>query len=120
MTRNLFTQPEQYVEKVLQLYLALPDTPSRPRPQDRQLARSLFRKNVPLTALRSAFLLATARRSFRSDPVPRLPPIRSLHYFLPVLAEILQIPLNHEYLRFLDEKLHPRPSGQKTAVPDGR
>ncbi len=53
-----------------------------PAGRDRQLARDLCRRGVPLRTVRVALLLATARRTLRSGPP--LPPVRTLHYFLPV------------------------------------
>ncbi len=42
-----------------------------------------------------AFLLASARRAARPANALRLGPIRSLHYFLPVIEELLQTPLHY-------------------------
>src|SRR5215831_17574240 len=48
---------------------------------------------------------------------PPLPPVRSLHYFLPVLDEISSQPLPPGYLEYLEAKLRsaqPRPAPQPT------
>ena len=94
----------QYIQAVLRAYLQSPETTLRPRPADRKLAASLYHRRVPLQDVLGAILLATARRLFR--PPPPLPPIRSLHYFLPVIDEIQGI--DPGYLEFLEYKLRHR------------
>jgi hypothetical protein len=49
--------------------------------------------------------LAAARRSLRDPALPPLPPIRSLHYFVPLFEEVLATPLAPEYVRYLRSKL---------------
>ena len=58
---------------------------------------------MPLRTLRSALLLATARRTLRSGPP--LPPVRTLHYFLPAIEEVLQLPPDPGYVEYLAAKL---------------
>ena len=93
----------QYVQAVLRAYLQLPETSQRPRTADRKLAAQLYRRQVPLQHVLGAMRLATARRLFR--PPPPLPPIRSLHYFLPVIDEIENHDVDPEYLEYLEYKL---------------
>ena len=95
----------QFVAAVLQAYLAVPDTPDRLRPADRTLAAQLHDDGVALATVRAALLLATARRTFR-DPSPGpLAPIRSLHYFLPVIKELGDSPPDPIYLKLLKMRL---------------
>jgi len=90
-----------YVAAVLVLYAELPDTPIRPSPQDQVLARRLHDQGVPLPLVESALLLGSLRRMMRpADAIP-LPPIRSLAYFQPVIAELQQQPLPSGYLDYL-------------------
>jgi hypothetical protein len=96
VTRARSSPETSYVAEVLRLYTLLPDTPDRPRPHDRRLALALARQQVPLDQIRAAFILGTARRA-RSPRAP-LPPIRSLHYFLPILEEVQQEPPDPSYL----------------------
>jgi hypothetical protein len=96
---------DRYVEKLLDLYLGLPQTPSRVSRDDRRLAQQLRQRQTPLETIESAFLLATARRSFRDPALPPLQPIRSLHYFLPVIEEVLATGVSSDYLRYLRRKL---------------
>lgn len=94
-----------YVQAVLEAYLSLPDTPAKARPADRRLAGQLHQRDIPLGTVRDAILLAAARRHNRSPELPPLPPVRSLHYFLPVIEELLNNPLPAGYSRYLQRKL---------------
>jgi hypothetical protein len=99
-------EPEAaYVACVLTLYADLPDTPCRPSPMDQSLARRFHQEQIPLTLIESAFLLGTLRRLARPDDLPPLTRIRSLAYFLPVIAELQQEPLPAGYLDYLRLKL---------------
>ena len=100
-------EPEAaYIASVLALFADLPDTPSRPSPMDESLARRFHQEQIPLPLIESAFLLGTLRRLARPDDLPPLPRIRSLAYFLPVIAELQQQPLPDGYLDYLRLKLH--------------
>lgn len=96
-----------YVDKVLSWYINLPDTPPRPSRYDRALAIEWCRRQIPLAVLDTAFLLATARRHLRDPSLPPLASIRSLHYFLPVVDEVLASPITKTYTDHLREKLRP-------------
>lgn len=103
MTRAPSPPQTSYVAEVLRLYCRLPDTPDRPRPLDRRLAAELERRRVPLDLIRTAFVLGTARRHF--SPSAPLPPIRSLHYFLPILEQAQQEPPEPGYVEYLRQRL---------------
>ena len=94
-----------YVRRILEAYLRLPDTPARARQQDHHLAVQLHRRAVPEAIIEAAFLLATARRCSRPPDAAPLGPIRSLHYFLPVIDELLQHPPATDFLSYLRETL---------------
>lgn len=98
-------QERVYLEAVLETYRSLPGTPDRPSRQDRRLARDLCRRAVPLRTVRAALILAAARRTIRSGPP--LPLIRTLHYFLPVIEEVLHTPPDAGYVDYLTAKLQP-------------
>lgn len=98
-------EPSAYVATVLTLYLDLPDTPLRPSPVDQSLASRLHQQAVPLPLVESALLLATLRRLSRPSELPPLPKIRSLAYFLPLIAELQQQSLSDGYLDYLRLKL---------------
>ena len=96
---------EQYVRRLLGHYQKTPTVAGHVRRADRQLAAKLYHRGVPLALVEAAFSLAAARRTFRDPREPPLRPIRSLHYFLPVLDELLQDPPDPDYVRYLDWKL---------------
>jgi len=94
-----------YVETVLTQYRRAPGTVGHARPYDRKLARELFDRGVPLHVVLTAFTLATVRRGFRPPTAPPLDTIRTLHYFRPVIDEILRQPLDPVYVAYLNRKL---------------
>jgi hypothetical protein len=100
--------PDQ-IEQLLAAYLATPGVAAHPPSAgERALARQLLSRGVPLHIFRAAFLLAAVRRLHR-----RLPPIRSLHYFLPILDELLDSPPEPAYLRHLERSLAHAGDGSK-------
>ena len=106
---------EQYVQRVLDGYRRTPTAAGNIRPADRRLAVHLFHRGVPLSMVEAAFSLAAARRLFRHPEAPPLAPIRSLHYFLPVIDEIRCAPIDPGYIRFLEWKLYESPRRVATA-----
>jgi hypothetical protein len=106
---------EEYAAAVLKLYLHLPETPLKPSSIDRQTAVSLYARGVSLINIESALLLASARRLSRSPDLPRLTPIRSLAYFLPVIEEILCNPVPNHYLHYLRKKVASLSCRENTA-----
>jgi len=121
------TERQAYVQAVLRYYLQLPGTPPRARPQDRRLAEQLHDQATPLSLVETALLLATARRTRRPSHAPPLGPIRSLHYFAPVIEELQQEPPRDGYLDYLRDALgrptEPDPQtgvGPKTTLPRDR
>lgn len=105
--RNEWPSGRAYVQAVLKEYVWLPGTPHKASRQDRRLASSLLEQAVPLAVVRAALLLAAARRTLRSAHLCPLPPIRTLHYFLPVIEEVLATPPDPGYVDYLAGKLHP-------------
>lgn len=92
-----------FIRAVRDLYTHLPHTSGRFNHADRQLAADLFHRQIPLETVRAAMLLTIAHRLYREGPP--LPMIRSLHYFIPVLDEILHQPLPRGYLQYLEYKI---------------
>jgi len=109
-------QARLFTDKLLELYLALPDTPSRTSRHDRQLAFDLYNRNLSLETIEAAFLLGSARRIFRDPSYSPLAPIRSLHYFLPIIQEVTATPLPKDYILYLRQKL-ARHSPHKSSPP---
>ena len=96
---------QAYIHAVRSLYLQLPNTHHHFSRSDRRLASNLFQRGFSLDLVSSALFLATARRLARNPLEPPLPPVRSLHYFLPVLEEIKLQPLPPGYLQYLESKV---------------
>jgi hypothetical protein len=82
-------QERIYLDVVLATYSSLPGTPARPSRQDRRLPLDLCRRGVSFRAVRTALLLAAARRTLRSGP--------------PLLA----LPPEPGYVEYLAAKLKP-------------
>lgn len=93
---------DRYVQAVLDLYRTVPGVLGRVRRADRDLADRLFHNRVPLYAVRNAFIVAAARRIRNNAFATPLPPVRSLHYFLPVLRDVIERPPGY---RDIDEML---------------
>jgi len=96
---------ENYIKQALELYRCTPGTLGRVRREDRLLAADLHDRGITLFTLEAAFVLAAARRCFRSPDARPLAPIRSIHYFMPVIEEILVNPLDAGYLAYLKSKI---------------
>jgi hypothetical protein len=96
---------EEYISRVLNLYLGLAETPARSSRLDRRLAEELYEKQIEIEEVEAAMILTSARRLLRSPDAPRLGPIRSLHYFLPVIDEVRSVPVSAEYIQYLRGKL---------------
>ena len=97
----------RYVQAVLERYLWLPVTPMRSGRQDRRCARALYGRRIPLAVVEAALLLAAVRRTFRPKDAAALSPIRGLHYFLPVIDELLAQAPVPGYVEYLIGKLRP-------------
>ena len=106
----------EYLSAVLQLYLELPETPSKASSNDKKTATELYIRGIKLTTVESALLLASLRRLNRPHNMPPLSPIRSLAYFFPVIQEILDNPIPVEYLSYLRRKVALL-SGKKGMIP---
>jgi hypothetical protein len=99
------TSRQAYVNRVLQLYQQAPETPARYSRLDRSLAAEFYERHIRIEDVEAAILLATARRLLRSPQAPKLGPIRSLHYLVPVIEEVRSNPLSESYLEYLRRKL---------------
>lgn len=99
----------RYTRAVLGRYLWLPDTPTQISRHDRRLAVSWFEDGVALLDVEAALLLAATRRALREPWRTPLPRVRALHYYLPVVAEILDDARKPdlEYLTCLLRRLRP-------------
>lgn len=96
---------QSYLRAVRTLYLQLPNTHHSFSRSDRSLASALYHRGIAFEIVRSALLLATARRTCRDPAAPSLPPVRSLHYFLVAIDEILHQPLPQGHVQYLEHKI---------------
>jgi hypothetical protein len=96
----------EYVQAVIELYVSLPGTPARASRGDRRLARTLCERHVPVSLVRAALVLAVARRTLRSPAAAPLGPVRTLHYFLPVIEELTAIPVDPAYVEHLAARIN--------------
>ena len=96
-----------YVNDVIAAYRCAPGARGVARAADRRFATDLARRAVPRDAVLAAILLATARRVLRHPAATPLPPISSLHYFAPIVDEILETPLDLDYVEHLRNRLKP-------------
>ena len=110
---------ETYRQTLIDLYLRLPDTPRRLRRFDLLLVRQLWQRQIPLTIIETALLLASSRRAARRPDAMPLGPIRSLHYFMPVIEELLAQAVPESYLAYLRSKVTLHPASGKTAATTG-
>ena len=69
------------------------------------LAAVLHERGVPVEAVENALILAAARRLCLPEGAPPLGTVRSLAYFSPVIAEVLQMQAGPEYFRHVRGKL---------------
>ncbi|MCP4201096.1 MAG: hypothetical protein GY769_04100 [bacterium] len=99
---------EQYVRQTLEEYRTTLNVCGRVRRTDHDLAVNLYQKAVPLTAIEGAFILATARRTSRHPTRAPLAPIGSLRYFLPIIREILDTPVDPGDISYLWWKMQGR------------
>ena len=97
------TNRAAYVCAVMACYRRLTGKWVCPRREDHRLAAELHQRGVPFAVVETALLLATARRVARPPDAPVLSPVRSLHYFLPVVEELLRNPPQDSYLNYLRE-----------------
>lgn len=81
--------PAAYVASVRQAFLQPSCVQGRFNADDERLARHWHSCGVPLEAARNAILLGCARKSIALLAQPAGLPIRSLHYFQPLLEEVL-------------------------------
>jgi hypothetical protein len=97
-------QRRRYVDRALALFETVPGALRVRRSTDRRFAATLFDRQVPLETVRAAMLLVVARRDSQGA-TRRFAPIASLHYFAPILDELLEEPLDPDYLLYLQRKV---------------
>jgi len=97
--------PQAYIRQVLEAYRRTPGTTGTVRGPDRIVAAQLYQRGVALSVVENAFVLAAARRLTRPANAVPLGTIRSLAYFLPLIAEVLELRVSPDYFQHLRHKL---------------
>jgi hypothetical protein len=92
---------QEYVRRLINVYRKTPGTTGRAHRQDRMFAEQLYERQVPLSVVENALLLASARRFSRPDAAPSLETIRSLHYFRPVIDEVMHSTMSEDYFLYV-------------------
>lgn len=95
------TARQVYIRTVLDLYAHIPCSAFPARRSDRSLAGSFYERGISIDTIEAAFLLGLSRRFCRDDGALPLPPVRSLHYFKPIVEEVAANPLPSGYIRHL-------------------
>ena len=107
------THERDYVRAILDYYLWLPGTAAVTSRHDRRVARMWFVRDIPMELVKSAMVVAIARRTFRTgDPLPR---VRALHFFVRVIEELLESPCEPGDVEYLEQRLRPF-AAEKAAV----
>jgi hypothetical protein len=101
--KNMYRQ--EYVHRLIEAYRKTPGTTGHAHRPDRRFAEQLYERQVPLTVVENALLLASARRLLRPDAAPLLDVIRSLHYFRAVIDEVMQSTMSEDYFLYLRRKI---------------
>ena len=101
------TARQAYVNAVVKNYVRLPGTPLRASRGDRRFAGALYDRRVRLRVVYAAFVLATARREIRSPDLARHPAIRTLHFFVGAIDEVLETQPDDGYIDYLAAKIKP-------------
>jgi hypothetical protein len=96
---------EEYIRQILEAYRKTPGTMGTVRRADRMLAMQLYQRGVSAGVIENAFVLAAMRRFTRPADAPPLGTIRSLAYFMPVIAEVLDMRVSPDYFQYLRHKL---------------
>lgn len=102
---RLLVSRRLYAQRVLELYRLVPGQLGQLHRSDRELAGKLHDRGVQFQIVAAALLLAVARRSFRSASSPPLAPIATLHYFHPVIEELIAQPPEPGYFAHLRHKV---------------
>jgi hypothetical protein len=103
-----------YVDAVLAFYRKAPGTLGHVRKADVRLAGALYDRGVRLDIVDNAIAVAVCRRLVRATPPGE--PIRSLHYFIGVIEELLAGDLDPGYVAYLRDRL-TRHLARQTAHP---
>ena len=92
----------EYVSRVIELYVAAPDTADVPRETDWPIAGAMYDAGIPIEVVEFAFCVAFLRRylvNLARDGYS--PKIRSLAYFRAVINSLTPAELDPGYMSFI-------------------
>lgn len=92
---------EQYLEKVIALYLAMPDTPVKPGRNDWAVATTFYQQGIPITDIAHALRLCATRRIMRAPDLPPLERIYSLAYIRETVQGLQSRPHAQDFVEFV-------------------
>jgi hypothetical protein len=104
-TEHSSNQQQAFVEEVKKLFLEVVPEVTSLTAADHRLACRWFSQRIPLPLLEKAFLLGSARKQVTRINRKGDPPIRSLHYFPPLLEEVRQLEVGENYWNHLRRQL---------------
>ena len=96
---------DRYVAEVIRLYRSTPTVVGHVRHADRVLARRFYEQGVPLYVVHDALVIGAARRVLHNGFSTQMPPVRSLHYFVPIVREVLDRPPGYREIEHLAKQL---------------
>ena len=114
------SRQQEYVRQVLDAYRRTPGTTGNIGRPDRHLAARLYQRDVPLTAVENALVLAAARPLLRPANAAPLATVRSLAYFVPVIDEVLARKVSPDYFQYVRGKIARFSSQASSAPPTSR
>ena len=92
---------KQYLEEVIALYLATPDTPAKARRSDWAVATTFYQQGIPVADIAHALRLCTTRRIMRAPDLPPLERICSLAYFRETVQGLQRRPHTEDFVDFV-------------------
>ena len=92
---------KQYLEKVIALYLATPDTPAKARRSDWAVATTFYQQGIPVADIAHALRLCTTRRIMRAPDLPPLERICSLAYIRQTVQGLKRRPDPPDFVDFV-------------------
>ncbi len=98
-------EEESYVGSVRKRFMTLGCTTGRFSPSDEQVARGLEQKGIPLAVIEDAMLVGACRKYvswLNSGPSA---PIASLHYFEPIIEEVMERPFPNGYRNYMRQQV---------------
>ena len=92
---------KDYLQQIIDSYLASPDTPEQARRRDWAIATTFYDHAIDPETLAHAIRLVTLRRHRRDAKLETLEPIYSLAYFRPLAHRLHEEPHDPDYVEYV-------------------